>query len=145
MREFIIGPAKGRTRWLIAPYGPKQKTLPACGEGRMGATRAGRSLEGRRRDVRHVQARAGLWPRLGPADFTAQIGGGGCGLRQRYGQTLLILGSAARELPCGDVVGDALIALSRRGHHIVTRRYGKADRQALCDYAFALNAVVPQG
>src|SRR5216683_2657681 len=91
-----------------------------------------RSLEGRRCDVRHVLARASLWPRLGPANFTAQIGGGGRGLRQRYGQTLLILGSAARELPCGDVIGDALIALSRRSHHIVARWDVEADRQALC-------------
>src|SRR5712692_5873437 len=26
--EFIIGPAKGRTRWLIAPYGPQPAVLP---------------------------------------------------------------------------------------------------------------------
>ena len=40
-------------------------------------------LQRRGGDRSHIQVRAGLWPRLRPADFTAQIGGSGCGFGQR--------------------------------------------------------------
>src|SRR5271167_1634349 len=102
-------------------------------------------LQRRRGDVDHVEVGSGLGHGLLPDDGASEIGGLGDRLGQRYRQALLILGTAARQPPCGDVLADTLISASRRGHDVRTRRYGEADRQAFRDCAFALKAVVRDG
>src|SRR5215468_8221177 len=97
------------------------------------------TLQRRRGDGGHVLAGAALWRRLGPVDFTAQVGGSSCGLGQRYGDALLILGSAARHLPHGAAVafvfvGARALVYSVRGtHDIRVGRDVEADRYAFRD------------
>src|SRR5262252_3115739 len=109
------------------------------------------ALQRRRGDRGRIQVRAGLRPRLRPADFTAQIGGGGCGFGQRYSDALLILGSATWHLPHSDaglgflVGANALISGARSGHDVCICRDVKADSYAFRDQALALQAAVCDG
>src|SRR5215472_16507111 len=150
---------------MAASSDPKLKPLPGIFNSRLPAivagaeslgvagtspaTTSGYSLQRRRGDIHHVRAGAGLRRRLGPVDLAAQVGGGCRGFGQRDGDALLILGSAAWQLPhrhtgLGLVVGvDALITGTRRGHHGRVRRDVEADRYAFRDHAFSLQAVIP--